>query len=88
MPEATFTFRVDDSLKLAFAEAARLRDSTGAQLLRDYMREYVRQSRNDMEYDAWFRRKVDLGMQAAKDGEFVSPEEVKTDVAARRAIFD
>ena len=30
MSEATFTFRVDESLKTAFATAAKARDRTGA----------------------------------------------------------
>ena len=42
MSEATFTFRVDDALKSEFAQAAKARDRTGAQLLRDFMREYVK----------------------------------------------
>ena len=86
MSEATFTFRVEDSLKSAFAEAAKRRDRTGAQLLRDFMRDYVRQN-GDTEYDAWFRQKVARGMQAAREGQFASHEEVKADAAARRAIL-
>ncbi len=41
MPESTFTIRVDDHLKEAFTEAARISDRTGAQLVRDFMRDYV-----------------------------------------------
>ena len=43
MSEATFTFRVDEALKNDFAAAAKARDRTGAQLLRDFMRAYVQQ---------------------------------------------
>ena len=39
MSEATFTFRVDQTLKNAFSTAAKAHDRTGAQLLRDFMRE-------------------------------------------------
>ena len=35
--DATFTFRVDEGLKAEFANAAKARDRTGAQLLRDFM---------------------------------------------------
>ena len=87
MTEATFTFRVDDSLKSAFAQAAKRHDRTGAQLLRDFMREYVRQNQDIAEYEAWFKRKVDIGSQAAKDGYFVTHEEVAADVAARRTML-
>lgn len=87
MSEATFTFRVDDSLKSAFAEAAKQHDRTGAQLLRDFMRDYVRQNQETTEYDTWFRRKVELGLQAAKEGRFVSHDEVKADAAIRHAML-
>ena len=41
MGEDTFTFRVDEELKRQFATAARARDRSAAQLLRDYMRAFV-----------------------------------------------
>lgn len=43
MSDATFTFRVDANLKAEFANAAKGRDCTGAQLLRDFMRSDVAQ---------------------------------------------
>ena len=42
MSEATFTFRVDEGLKDQFSTAAKSRDRTGAQLLRDFMRDFVK----------------------------------------------
>lgn len=36
--------------------AAKTRDRTGAQLLRDFMREFVQQQRHAAEHEAWFRR--------------------------------
>lgn len=38
MSDTTFTFRVAGIFKAAFAETAKARDRTGAQLLRDFMR--------------------------------------------------
>lgn len=40
MSEATFTFRVDAGLKDEFSPAAKFRARTGAQLLRDFMRDF------------------------------------------------
>jgi hypothetical protein len=37
MSDATFTFRVDEALRSEFAQAAKARDRTGAQLLRGFM---------------------------------------------------
>ena len=51
MSEATFTFRVDEALKSEFAQAAKARDRTGAQLLRDFMRDFVRQQEEAAEHD-------------------------------------
>ena len=47
MTDATFTFRVDESLKADFTAAARGLDRTGAQLLRDFMRDFVRQQQEN-----------------------------------------
>ena len=43
MTQATYTFRVDESLKEAFASIAQANDRSGAQLLRDFMRRYVQE---------------------------------------------
>lgn len=58
MSEATFTFRVDEALKNDFANAAKDRDRTAAQLLRDFMREYVQRQQQAAGHDAWLRRQV------------------------------
>lgn len=63
MGEATFTFRVDDGLKDEFTRAAKAHDRTGAQLLRDFMRDFVRQQHDAVEYDVWFRQKVQEGLE-------------------------
>ena len=58
MNETTFTFRVDESLKSEFANAAKAHDRSGAQLLRDFMRSYVAQQDELKQYDAWLQKKV------------------------------
>lgn len=40
----TFTFRLPDELKRAFEAAAVANDRTGSQLLRDFVREYVKKN--------------------------------------------
>ncbi len=42
MTQSTFTFRANEDLKDNFTAAAKSLDRSGAQLLRDYMREIVR----------------------------------------------
>ena len=85
MSEATFTFRVDETLKSEFAKAAKARDRTGAQLLRDYMRDFVRQQQEAAEHDAWFRRQVQIGLDSANAGNLIPAEEVEAEAAAWRA---
>ena len=85
MSEATFTFRVDESLKDQFTTAAKDRDRTGAQLLRDFMRDFVRQQEEAAEHDAWFHRQVQIGLDSANAGNLIPAAEVEAKFAARRA---
>lgn len=84
MTEATFTFRVEEQLKSAFAQAAKAQDRTGAQLLRDFMREFVRNQQQAAEHDAWFRQQVQAGLDAANAGDLHSAEVVEADAASWR----
>ncbi|MES2260436.1 MAG: hypothetical protein V4724_18085 [Pseudomonadota bacterium] len=83
MGEATFTFRVDESLKEQFTTAAKGRDRTGAQLLRDFMRDFVQQQ-EAAEHDAWFRRQVQVGLDSANVGNLIPATEVEAKFAAKR----
>ena len=84
MSDATFTFRVDDDLKKQFAIAAKERDRTGAQLLRDFMREFVQQQQFAAKADAWFRREVQAGLDSANAGRLTPNDQVEARFAARR----
>ncbi len=77
MTQATYTFRVDESLKEAFASIAQANDRSGAQLLRDFMRRYVQEHADTLSYDQWFRAKVAEGIKAVEEGRVVSNEEAK-----------
>jgi predicted transcriptional regulator len=84
MSEATFTFRVDENLKDQFTTAAKGRDRTGAQLLRDFMRDFVKQQQETAAHDAWFRRQVQIGLDSANAGDVISAEEVEAEASAWR----
>lgn len=84
MTDATFTFRVEEDLKHAFASAARSKDRSGAQLLRDFMRDFVREQREAAEHDAWFKAQVRAGLKAADAGDVVSAEDVEAEALAWR----
>lgn len=84
MGDATFTFRVEEDLKSAFSEAARADDRTGAQLLRGFMRDYVKHRQEQAAHDAWFHDQVRAGLASANSGDLISAEEVESEFAARR----
>jgi len=83
MSDATFTFRVDEALKAEFASVAKAHDRTGAQLLRDFMRDYVAQQQEAQDYDAWLTAKVERA--SAEAGKLVPAADVEARFAARRA---
>lgn len=86
MSNATFTFRVDSELKREFSKVAKSHDRSGAQLLRDFMREYTQQQQSSVEHDSWFREQVTKGIASANRGNLRSNEDVESRFAARRAI--
>jgi predicted transcriptional regulator len=85
MSDATFTFRVEESLKEQFTLAAKGRDRSGAQLLRDFMREFVLQQQTSTDHEVWFRQQVQAGLDSANAGNLVSAADVEAQFAARRA---
>lgn len=84
MADSTVVIRVDDELKTAFAEAARAADRTASQLLRDFMRDFVKSQSEAAEYDAWFRRKVAEGIADARAGHVIANEDIEAEFAERR----
>jgi len=81
---ATFTFRVDEGLKSEFSIAAKSRDRTGAQLLRDFMRDFVRQQEEAAAHDVWFRRQVQVGLDSANTGNLVPASQYRQFGSRRR----
>jgi len=84
MSEVTFTIRLDETLKDNFTTAAKASDRTGAQLLRDFMRDFVQRRQKAVEYDEWFRREVQAGIEEANAGDLIPDEVVRAKAAARR----
>lgn len=72
------------SLKNECAAAAKVSDRTSAQLLREFMREFMQQQ-EAAEQEAWFRRQVQVGLDSADAGRLVPAAEVEARFAVRRA---
>src|ERR1700679_1263086 len=62
----TFNFRIDPALKAAFTAAAEAEDKPAAQILRDFMRAYVKQ-RERRAFEAEARRQSLLIAERARD---------------------
>ncbi|AVN35848.1 MULTISPECIES: hypothetical protein [Serratia] len=85
MSESTVVIRVDEELKTAFASAAKAADRTASQLLRDFMREFVRRQAQQEEYNQWLKEKVEVSRKALRESKFADDEEVAAYFAERRA---
>lgn len=67
MADSTFTFRVDEELKEAFAAVAEREERTAAQLLRLLMRQAVQRREDATDHDRWFRAEVEQAVAEADD---------------------
>ncbi len=87
MSQTTFTFRVDEELKGAFAEIAEAQDRSAAQLMRKLMRDAVEERQEAKEHDEWFRAEVRQALREADDPNavWIPHEEVKARWLMRRS---
>ncbi|MBF0168966.1 MAG: hypothetical protein HQL45_15180 [Alphaproteobacteria bacterium] len=87
MTQATFTFRVDEALKSAFAKAAKAEDRTAAQYLRSLMREAVQNQKDHRTHERWFRAEVEKSLLEADDAkvERLAHDDVRGDWRRKRS---
>lgn len=88
--EGTFTFRVDDDLKAAFAEVAANQERTAAQLLRVLMKDAVHRDRELREHDRWFRGEIEQALEEADDAATprLTHESVRSSWQQQRAAIE
>jgi predicted transcriptional regulator len=84
MAEIMISFQVDPDLKKAFSLAAEAHNRTQEDLLCEFIQDFIESNRTDAEYDAWFRRQVQIGLDEADEGLLIPGEEVEAEFAARR----
>ena len=85
MTKNTVTFGVDSKLKEDFFNAAKQHGLTAAELIRCFMRRYVAEEQNNIEYNDWFRQKVEEGQQAIREGRVITQEEATARAEKRKA---
>ncbi|HZU88519.1 MAG TPA: antitoxin of toxin-antitoxin stability system [Stellaceae bacterium] len=65
--EAMFTLKLEAELRDQFMAAAEAVHRPASQLVREFMRDFVKQQQEAREHDAWFRAEVEQGMREADD---------------------
>jgi len=85
--EAMFTLKLEAELRDQFMAEAEATHRPASQLVREFMRDFVRQQREGREHDAWFRAEVERGMREADDPKVtrISHEDVASDWRRQRA---
>ncbi|HWK43233.1 MAG TPA: antitoxin of toxin-antitoxin stability system [Stellaceae bacterium] len=65
--EAMFTLKLEADLRDEFMAEAEATHRPASQLVREFMRDFIRQRREAREHDVWFRTEVEQGMREADD---------------------
>ena len=65
--EAVFTLKLEPELREQFMAEAEAAHRPASQIVREFMREFIKQQRAAREHDVWFRAEVERGMREAND---------------------
>lgn len=84
MSDTYYSLRLDETLKRQFSKAAKQSGHSGADLLREYMREVVRQHEAQGP-DADLHHQVQIGLNSANTGNTLPAAEVEARFAVKRA---
>lgn len=76
--EAVFTLKLEPELRDRFMAAAEATHRPASQLVREFMRDFIRRQDEAHEHDAWFRTQVEQAVREADDPaiERVSHEDI------------
>ena len=86
--EAVFTMKLEAELRADFIAEAQAADRPASQILRELMRDFVKQQRQARDYDAFLEKKVEAARASLQAGKGLGNEEVEANFAARRAAVD
>ncbi len=86
--EAVFTMKLEAELRADFIAEAQAADRPASQILRELMRDFVKQQRQARDYDAFLEKKVEAARASLQAGKGLGNEEVEAIFAARRAAVD
>jgi hypothetical protein len=79
--------KLEPELREAFMAAAEAADRPASQIVREFMRDFIKESSRRLDYDDYYRRKVERARRSIDAGIGRSDEEVRADFAARVAAL-
>lgn len=79
--EAVFTLKLEAELRDAFVAEAAAMDRPASQLVREFMRDFVKARKEEREHDAWFRAEVEKALKDRRPG--IPHEDVMREMRAR-----
>lgn len=82
---AVFTMKLETELRDEFMAEAEAAHRPASQVLRELMRDFVRQQRQAREYDEFLSQKVEAGRASMQAGRGRPNDDVEALFAARRA---
>lgn len=82
--KAIFTMKLESQLRDEFMAAATDNDRPASQVVRQLMRDYIRQQRQTREYEQYLQQKVDAGRASMAAGRGSPNDEVEAEFGARR----
>ena len=83
--EAVFTMKLELELRDAFMKMAVNEDRPASQIMRELMRGYIEQRRQEREYDRYLNRKVEAGRDSMRAGRGRPNDKVEAAFAAKHA---
>lgn len=83
--DAVFTMKLEPELRAEFMSAAEAAHQPASQVLRQLMRDFIRQQQEVRDYEAFLRGKVEAARQSVAAGQGQANEAVEALFAARRA---
>jgi hypothetical protein len=66
--DAVFTVKLESALRDDFLAEAEATDQPASQLVREFMREFIRSQKEMREHDAWFRAEVQKALDDPRPG--------------------
>jgi len=83
--EAVFNLKLEPELREDFMAAAQAAHRPASQVMRELMRDYIRQQQQAKEHDDFVQRKVAAARASVEAGRGRSNDDIEAEFAARRA---